>query len=138
MKIQLLVALLAVSGCAVATPIDFLIPTRQLPESERFLAEAQPPSCFIYHNLADTKIEKAMMKARLEVYKGQYELARVGNEAVIAFAEPISNLAWGAIVAALAAGGIMVPKPGTSAKIQQAGATDPKEFKSGQQSPVKR
>ena len=124
-----LILALGLIGCASATPIDFLIPTRQLPESERFLAEALPPSCFLYHNLADTKIEKKLMRARLEVYKGQYELARVGNEAVIAFAEPLSNLAWGGILAALAAAGIMVPKPGTTAKIKQAGAMPPDQFK---------
>lgn len=128
MKNMIIVGLfLAICGCANGSPIDFLIPTRKLPESERFLNEAQPPSCFFYHNLADTKIEKKLMRARLEMYKGQYELARVGNEAVITFADPISNLAWGGIVAGLAAAGIMVPKPGTKAKIDQARALPPKE-----------
>jgi len=129
MKTFIPLGFLLLAGCASASPIDFLIPTRGLPASEAFLAEAQPPSCFVYHNLADTKIERKLMRARMELYKGQYEVAKVGNDAVIAVAEPLSNLAWGGIVALLGACGLMIPKPGTAARVKQAGAMNPDEFK---------
>ena len=127
MKYILLYTVL-ITGCATASPVDFLVPTRQLPATQEFLGKASPPKAFLYHSLADTKIEKAMLKARLEIYKGQYELARVGNEVVVTMADPLSNLAWGAILLLLTSLGIAVPKPGTAAKITEAGNMKPEDF----------
>lgn len=119
-----------VAGCASASPIDFLIPTPVVPATTNYLGHVTPPKMNgMYHSLRDSKNEKALLAVRKVELDALYQVADNSNGLVIAAINPISTGLWALILAGAASIGLITPKPGTAAKIREAGLKDPEEFK---------
>ena len=60
-----LILLVSLAGCA-ATPVDIFIPTSKGIVTEEVLGHLNPtkPANMMYHSLADTKAEKALLDIR--------------------------------------------------------------------------
>lgn len=133
-KILILLTLpLLLTGCALASPIDFLIPTPTVPVATNYLGHITPPKMNgMYHSLRDTKNETALLEVRKVELDALYMVAKTGNGLVEETFDPLSTVAWGALLAAAVAAGLVTPSPGTRAKIRAAGTQDPEEFKKEQ------
>jgi len=117
------VTLILSAGCASATPIDFLIPTKAPSEATtEYLGHLYPDykSNKLYHSLSDTKFEKAMVPIRKMELQGLYYAAKGELDFIDMVGSKMSGAAWTGISALLLAAGIAVPKPGTQAKIDKA------------------
>jgi hypothetical protein len=121
MKILLILSLVIVTGCASASPIDFLIPTPTVMVTTNYLGHITPPRMnFLYHSLRDTKNETALLEVRKSELDALYMIAKTGNGLVEETFNPISSLAWTLLLGATGAAGLLTPKPGTKAKLDQA------------------
>ena len=129
-KLLAILSILGVVGCASASPIDFLIPTPKAPATDEYLGHVQVGKVNrMYHSLSDTKIERRLLDVRKVELQALYSVAKVSNDAIIDFADPISTAAFGALIALAGGAGIMIPRPQEKSKINEAGMTDSREFK---------
>ncbi len=112
-----------VVGCAHGTPIDILIPTKKpSPVTVKYLDELYPDykANRMYHSLADTKFEKAMIPLRKMQLEGMY-LAAKGEVGVIdAAGSAMSKGAWAAIIAGVGLAGWQLPRPQEKLKVLEA------------------
>ncbi len=116
-----------VTGC-VASPIDFLIPTKKpTPATQEYLGHLYPTNNVnrMYHSLSDTKYEKMLVPLRDAELKGLKVVAQGELEFIDAVGTTTSNALWGLIVTGAGAMGLFIDKPGTKARIDKAKAEDP-------------
>jgi hypothetical protein len=126
MKILIVLTLFLLTGCASASPLDFLIPTPVLPVTTNYLGHITPPKMNrIYHSLRDTKNETALLEVRKTELDALYMVAKTGNGLVEDTFDPISDMLWIALLGATGGTCLAIPKPGTKAKIERAQAEVP-------------
>ena len=133
MKLLLLLTVL-VAGCASAGPLDLLTPTKRPSGAYReYMGHLYTTNTAngVYHSLVDTTFEKNMVNVRKMELEGLRFAAKGETELIEGIGKMMSNGAWAGLSALLIAGGIALPAPGTKAKIQEAGQTDPNEFIKG-------
>lgn len=110
-----------VAGCASATPIDFIWPTRMDNTTKEVLGADAPKASFVpWHTLSDTKAEKEVIDAKIQVWVAKGELAKENNSQIKKQNDPISIGIWGIITAILMACGIFVPRPQEGKKVTEA------------------
>jgi len=130
-KLILILPVLVIAGCVTASPIDLLVPARRPVLAQDYMGHLflDKPANFMYYSLTDLKANKALLPVRKKELEAAYYVVKGELDVTIAPLNMVSNVAWAAITMALASAGIMIPKPGTSARIQTAGLQDPDEFK---------
>jgi hypothetical protein len=126
MKRLLLLLIILLSGCAAASPIDFLIPSPTMGVTTNYLGHVTPPKMNgIYHSLRDTKNETALLEVRKAELDALYFIAKTGNGLVAETFDPISSALWVGLLGAAGAAGLFVDKPGTKKRIDVAKAEQP-------------
>ena len=113
---------LCLVGCASASPLDILWPTRQGGVTSNYLGHLnyEGKANFMYHSLADTKIEGQLIKVRTMELEA-LRIAAKGETAIInASASLMSNAVYGGLTALLVAAGVMVPRPQERGLVQEA------------------
>ena len=121
--ILILAGVLMVSGCATASPIDFLIPTKKPSEATtEYLGHLYPDykTNRLYHSLSDTKFEKAMVPIRKMELQGLYYAAKGELDFIDMAGSAASNGVWGLLLVGAGALGLTIPTPGTKSKIDAA------------------
>jgi len=111
-----------VTGC-VASPIDFLIPTKKpTPATQEYLGHLYPTNNVnrMYHSLSDTKYEKMLVPLRDAELKGLKVVAQGELEFIEAVGTTTSNALWGLAGVALTALGWQLPSPREKAKVVEA------------------
>lgn len=123
MKHLSILLVLFLAGCASATPIDFLIPTRKpTPATQEYLGHLFPTNACngMYHSLSDTKIEKMLVPLRDAELKGLKIVAQGELEFIDKVGTATSNGIWGLIVAGAGLMGWQIPRPQEKAKVTEA------------------
>ena len=121
--LSLLLIIAALSGCAGASPIDFLIPTRKpTPATEEYLGHLYSTNNVnrMYHSLSDTKFEKALVPLRKAELEGLAMVAKGELDFIDAVGTMASNGVYGAIVAVAGMVGLNLPRPKEKALIAEA------------------
>lgn len=139
MKFKYYILLIAASfmlcGCASASPLDWVLPTRKpsLATTE-YLGHLYRTNYVngVYHSLTDTKIEKAMVGIRKMELQGLHYAAKGETELLDAMYSKVSDGAWAGLLGALSltglGAGVLIPRPGEKARIKEAGMTPPDDF----------
>ena len=123
MKHLSILLVLFLAGCASATPIDFLIPTpKPSHPSQMFLGDLYSTNKVnkMYHSLADTKREKAMVPLADALMTGYKIVAQAELEYYDKVGTNASNGLWGLIVAGAGLMGWQIPRPQEKAKVTEA------------------
>lgn len=123
MKYILLIPFLFIVGCVGASPIDFLIPTREPTDAtEEYLGHLYPTNNVnrMYHSLSDTKYKKMLVPLREAELKGLQVVAK----GELAFMESVgntaSNLIWGGVIGLAGLLGWQIPRPQEKTKVTEA------------------
>jgi len=125
--ISLLLFTFCLVGCSTAGPLDIIWPTRQGGVTSNYLGHLNydAPANFLYHSLADTKIEGQLIKVR-QMELEALRMAAKGETAIIdSSASLMANALYGVITAVLVGAGYMAPRPQEKAKIEAALKTSP-------------
>lgn len=119
----LLLAVLSVTGCALATPVDIFIPSRRSSgATKEYLGHLYPTNNANgwYYSLVDAKLVRELVPIRKMELQGLYLAAKGETELIEAAGTATSNMAWAAITGILTATGIMIPRPQEKAKVVEA------------------
>jgi hypothetical protein len=110
--------------------LDIFIPTRRGVVTKEYLGHLayDKPANLMYHSLVDTKAERELIKIRKKELIGM-EVAASGESALIdSGASVVSDGLWMGLTGLLGVAGIMIPTPGTRARVEAAGRMSPEDF----------
>lgn len=130
LKGLVLITILALTGCASATPIDILIPTRKpSAATQEYLGHLYQTNNAnrLYHSLVDTKVEKAMIPLRNAELKGLKIVAQGEIELYERMGDATSKGVWGGIIALAGLAGWQIPRPQEKGKVTEALHKQPPE-----------
>ena len=120
--ISVLVLTFCLVGCASAGPLDIFWPTRQGAVTSNYLGHLNYDgnANFLYHSLADTKIEKELIQIRTMELQALKIAAKGETDIINTSASLMSNAVWGGITALLVGAGVMIPRPQEKGKVVEA------------------